>query len=589
METLKTNMVILGGGAAGLCAALGAVQVSSSIRLILVSKGLIGKSGSSRMVQGGFNAALKGDDSWKLHLEDTLISGEFINRQDLVSTLAKEAPRCIEQLENWGCFFDRKEGNIHSKTFGGQTKSRTVHRKDFTGIEVTSKLFDQLLAFEEQVLFLQECRALQLLQNESGAVAGVIVFDIRKGTLYLIQAKVVVLATGGAATLFSVKAPPMEKSGDGMALAYRAGAQFVDMEMVQFHPTGLVVPGTLLNGSVVEEGLRGIGGKLLNSQGERFMERVSPNHKECANRDVLTRAIYREVKEGRGTENGGVWLDLRELKEDVIKDEFPNMWKRISLLGKDPKSDLLEVFPTAHYMMGGIRINPYGQTSISGLFSVGEDAGGVHGANRLGGNGIADSVVFGLRVGQNAAIAAINESELQRNFQLSLEKQCNQLKKKLQSPFLNEKGVNPFYLRKKLEETMSQLAGICRNEQGMISALHFIEKLKEWHPRTYINGNLSYNLALQEWLNVENLLIVASLIIHSALLRRESRGAHWREDYPEKNDRDWLSNIVIFKERDQEEDHQLKTKIEPVSFTMMSPETVNSRKSILPPETKLRS
>ena len=421
-DELACDVLILGSGGAGLMAALHAYDTDPSLEVVLAAKGLVGKSGCTRLVQGGFNAALDPADSPERHFRDTLEGGQFLNDQELAWTLVSEAPEVIRKLETKvGCFFDRREdGTIHQKAFAGQSFDRTVHRGDLTGIEIVSRLHDQL--FARRIRVLDETRAVELLHDRAGRrIAGALLLRQREGTFLLVRARVVILATGGGPRMYTFSAPSLEKTGDGYAMAWRAGCELIDMEMMQFHPTGLLAGASRLSGMVLEEGLRGAGAWLLNARGERYMARYDPERMERATRDLVSRASYLEIAAGRGTAAGGVLLDASHLGAAFVARNFPGMVKRCAEVGYDLTTGPVEVTPTAHFHMGGVRIDVDCRTALPGLLVAGEDAGGVHGANRLGGNGVAESCVFGARAGRTAARAraerpleAPDEDEAQR-------------------------------------------------------------------------------------------------------------------------------------------------------------------------------
>src|SRR5688572_21505952 len=348
------------------------------------------------MVQGGYNAVLTEPDSLDAHLLDTLKGGGFLNDQELAWTLVTESPKRVLELESrYGCFFDRHpDGRIHQKPFAGQTHDRTVHKGDLTGIEIMNRLTEQTHA-RANIRPLEECRAVELLRDDAGRAAGALVLDMRTGRFVAVSARATLLAMGGGPTMYRVFACSADKSSDGIALAYAAGVPLRDMEMVQFHPTGLVIPGSLMTGALLEEGLRGAGGHLRNGLGERFMARYDAARMERSTRDLVSRASFLEITEGRAPPNGGVWIDVSHLGADVVERNFRGMVKRCRDFGRDLARGPVEVGPTAHFMMGGVVIDPQCRTAIEGLFAAGEDTGGVHGANRLGGNGVAESTVFG--------------------------------------------------------------------------------------------------------------------------------------------------------------------------------------------------
>ena len=410
MEVIKTDILILGSGGAGLFAALRAYDSNPRLKIVMATKGLIGKCGCSRMVQGGLNVVLDENDSLEKHFNDTLKGGGFINNQELAWTLVSEAPKTVHELEvKVGCFFDRAEnGKIHQKPFAGQSFDRTVHVADLTGIQIVSRMTDQV--FAREIAVFEETRGLDLLRSKDGTrIVGAVLSNIRTGEIFVVNAKVTIVATGGCASMYKISAPSFDKTGDGMAMCFRAGAEFVDMEMVQFHPTGLIAGRSRLNGSLLEEGLRGAGAYLFNGLGERFMKQYDPERQERSTRDRVARSSFMEIMAGRGTENSAVYLDVSHLGAEFVEKTFPGMVERVKDIGKDLAREKVEVTPTAHYQMGGVKVDTHCQSNLKGLLVCGEDAGGTHGANRLGGNGICDSTVYGRRAGDVAAALALEE------------------------------------------------------------------------------------------------------------------------------------------------------------------------------------
>ena len=528
IDTAETDILILGAGGAGLCAALHTADASPKLRVTVVVKGLLGRAGCTRMVQGGYNAVLTEPDSLEAHLLDTLAGGGFINDQELVWTLVTEAPRRALELEwRYGCLFDRtREGRIHQKPFAGQSHDRTIHKGDLTGIEIMNRLAEQAQA-RPSITALEECRAVELVRDDAGRAAGALLLDVRSGRFLAVRARATLLATGGGPTMYRVIACSADKAADGIALGYRAGLSFRDMEMVQFHPTGLVIPGSLMTGALLEEGLRGAGGHLLNGLGERFMARYDPKRMERSTRDLVARASFLEVVEGRGTPNGGVWIDVSHLGAETVEATFRGMVKRCRDFGSDLARTPVEVGPTTHFMMGGVVIDTACRTAIEGLFAAGEDTGGVHGANRLGGNGVAESTVFGGIAGDVMA-EFVAGRPLPRIAGASLEG----VVRRLTAPLVRAATADLYDLQRELREVMWEKVGLVREAHGLAGALEAIDRIAERLEGVGVPGGPAFNLAWQDWLNVLSQATAARLIALSALARRESRGAHFRRDFP---------------------------------------------------------
>jgi len=529
LDELDTDVLILGAGGAGLCAALHAADASPRLAVTVVVKGLLGRAGCTRMVQGGYNAVLTPPDSLEAHFRDTLAGGGWINDQELAWTLVREAPRrALELEERYGCFFDRHaDGRIHQKPFAGQTHDRTIHKGDLTGIEIMSRLAEQILV-RENIRVLEECRAVELARDAEGGAAGALLLDVRTGRFLTLRARATLLAMGGGPTMYRVIACSADKSADGIALAYRAGLVLRDMEMIQFHPTGLVVPGSLMTGALLEEGLRGAGGHLVNGRGERFMTRYDAARMERSTRDLVARASFTEIAEGRGTPSGGVWIDVSHLGAETVERTFRGMVKRCRDFGRDLAREPVEVAPTAHFMMGGVVIDPTCRTDIQGLFAAGEDTGGVHGANRLGGNGVAESTVFGGIAGDTMA-GFVEGRPLPRPDGGALETRARAL-----AVPLGRAGDGPglYSLWRELRELMWDRAGLVRDAAGLSAAASRLDRLEALGTRVGVHGGPAFNVAWQDWLNFCNQTTTARLIITGALARRESRGAHYRADFP---------------------------------------------------------
>ena len=526
---LDTDVLVLGAGGAGLCAALHAADRGRALSVTVVVKGLLGRAGCTRMVQGGYNAVLAAPDSIEAHVLDTLKGGGWINDQELVWALVNEAPGRVLELESrYGCFFDRHpDGRIHQKPFAGQTHDRTIHKGDLTGIEIMNRLTEQVLR-RPAIRTMEEHRAVGLLQDREGRVGGALLLDVRTGAFVGVRSRATLLAMGGGPTMYRIFACSADKASDGIALAFAAGARLRDMEMIQFHPTGLIVPNSLMTGALLEEGLRGAGGTLLNGQGERFMARYDPARMERSTRDLVARAAFIEVQEGRGTPNGGVWIDVSHLGAAVVEQSFRGMVKRCRDFGRDLAREPVEVGPTSHFMMGGVVIDVDCRTGIEGLFAAGEDAGGVHGANRLGGNGVADSTVFGGIAGDRMAdwvagrpLPAVSPAAMEAAAE------------RMARP-LGAAGDQDLYaLQARLRDLMWERVGLIRSGAGLVAALAEIDDIGERLARAGVPGGPAFNLAWQDRLNLESQVAAARLIAASALERAESRGSHYRSDRPD--------------------------------------------------------
>ncbi|HLK83309.1 MAG TPA: FAD-binding protein [Xanthobacteraceae bacterium] len=534
IERATTDILILGSGGAGLFAALHANRANPDFAITIATKGLLGKCGCTRMVQGGYNVALHRGDSVERHFMDTIEGGKWLPHQELAWTLVTRAVERVRELENEiGCFFDRNpDGTLHGKAFAGQTFDRTVHKGDLTGIEIINRLMEQVWA-RPGIARLEEHRALALIPARDGAsLAGVLFADIRTGDLRFIAAGAVLLATGGGPTMYRYHTPSGDKSMDGLAMALRLGLPLRDMEMVQFHPTGLLAgPDTRMTGTVLEEGLRGSGGHLLNGAMQRFMADYDPDL-ERATRDVVSRAIYSEMKAGRTSPHGGVYIKMSHLGRERVASEFKGMVDRCRDCGFDLAGGLVEVVPTAHYMMGGLVCNPDTSTELPGLFVAGEDASGMHGANRLGGNGVANSTVFGGIAGDimpgwlatNGPPRPPDEDILQAEAARALH------------PFSQKPGdLNR--LRERLFDIMWDDVGVIRDAAGLdraVAALAAIEA--ELLATGVADGERRFNLTWHDWLNLRSLTEASRVIAAAARWRENSRGAHFRADFPAPGD-----------------------------------------------------
>jgi succinate dehydrogenase / fumarate reductase flavoprotein subunit len=525
-ETHEHDVLIIGAGGAGLRAAIEAL--AQGARVGVVCKSLLGKA-HTVMAEGGIAAAMANvdaADNWRTHFRDTMRGGKLLNNWRMAQLHAQEAPDRVRELEQWGALFDRTaDGKILQRPFGGHTFRRLCHVGDRTGLEMIRTLQDRGVQMGIDVYM--ECTISRLLMD-GDRIAGAFGYWREQGRFVVFRAKSVVLATGGIGKAWSITSNSWEYTGDGMALAYDAGAELLDMEFVQFHPTGMVWPPGV-KGILVTEAVRGEGGTLRNKSGERFMERYDPKKMELSTRDVVARAIYTEVREGRGTEHGGAYLDISHKPAEYVKKKLPSMYHQfLELADVDITKGPMEVGPTCHYMMGGIRVDAEtAQASIPGLFAAGEAAAGLHGANRLGGNSLSDLVVFGRRAGWAAAEHA------KKTQAPSLDSgQIEEAAREMLAPFERGDGESPYVIHSALQETMHSLVGIFRNEGDLSRALSELEKLKERAKRVRVEGSRLFNPGWHLARDLKSMLTVSEAVTRSALARQESRGAHSRIDYP---------------------------------------------------------
>jgi len=563
LRTRDTDILILGAGGAGLFAALHAHQAAPELSITVAVKGLLGKCGCTRMVQGGYNVALAEGDSIERHFMDTIEGSKWLADQDLAWTLCSKAVERIHELENeLGCFFDRNaDGSVHQKAFAGQTFDRTVHKGDLTGIEIINRLAEQVWA--RDIGRLEDHRAIELVRTADGAaLAGVLMIDMPRGEFVFVRAKAVLLATGGGPTMYRYHTPSGDKTSDGFAMALRAGLPLRDMEMVQFHPTGLLAGShTRMTGTVLEEGLRGAGGYLLNGARERFMHNYDPRN-ERATRDIVSRAVYSEMRAGRTSPNGGVYIDMRHLGADNVRRQFKGMVERCADCGFDLAGGLVEVVPTAHYMMGGVQFAPDCTTEVPALFAAGEDTGGVHGANRLGGNGVANSTVFGGIAGATMAAYVRREGVFRAPDAAVIAASVAHH----EAPFAQSPAsLEP--VRDALFDCMWNDAGILRTADGLRRALARLDALRGELGRVGVtDGDRGFNLNWHDWLNLANLIDVSRVIATAALAREDSRGAHYREDFPQTGDLPTSTYTIVRRRGDA-----LALAREPVRFPRVAP------------------
>jgi len=564
IERLDTDILILGSGGAGLFAALHAQQSAPpGTRITLAVKGLIGKCGCTRMVQGGYNVALGGGDTVERHFMDTINGGKWLPNQDMAWRLCEQAVVRIRELENEiGCYFDRNpDGTLHQKAFAGQTADRTVHKGDLTGIEIINRLMEQVLS--RPIEKLQEHRAIGLIPTRDGAaLAGVLFIDMRTGGFRFVRAKCVMMGTGGGPTMYKYHTPSGDKTMDGLAMALRVGLPLRDMEMVQFHPTGLLAGDhTRMTGTVLEEGLRGAGGQLLNARGERFMFEYD-SRGERATRDVVSRGIYSEMRKNNDPAQIGMFISMSHLGPDNVRKKFPGMVKRCADSGFDLAAGKVEVVPTAHYFMGGVIVDPDTRTALHGLYVAGEDAGGAHGSNRLGGNGVANSTVFGGVAGDTMGVDIRSMKALRDPDESVLAAEVE----RAIHPLAVKPG-NVQALRHNLQEAMWEDAGVTRTGFGMKRALNRIAEIRNELAATGVEGsNLAFNLTWHDWLNMASLTEISEVIAEAGIARENSRGAHFREDFPEPGDLE-TSYFTVARRVGGE----LQVSREPVLFTIVRP------------------
>ncbi|WOF15209.1 fumarate reductase subunit A [Methanoplanus sp. FWC-SCC4] len=509
-NVVDCHVLVIGSGGAG---ARAAIEASKYGHTILVSRSITGKGGCTPMAEGGYNAVINSEDSCNLHEGDTLKGGAYLNDPELVKILVEESPERMSDLVNWGAVFDvTAERELAQRPFGGQKFPRTCYAGDRTGHEMMMTLIEQLRVSDVELV--QEVTIIDLLKD-GDIVSGAIGLD-RRGGMIVFRADATVVATGGLGQIYDVCTNCATGNGQGYAFSYRAGAELIDMEMVQFHPTGAVYPYDA-RGRLITEAVRGEGGLLKNSKGERFMEKYDPERMELSTRDVVARSIATEILEGKGTKNGGVFLDVTHLLPEEIEKRLPVMLEQFLNYGVDIRKEPMEVAPTAHHMMGGLRITPDCMTTKKGLYACGEVTGGIHGANRLGGNSLADTQVFGKRAGESAG-KTVNRDIVIDTEQIKAQRE--RLKR------FAEGDVNPAEIRHALRKVMWKGAGIFRTKEGLQNAKSEIDALRTLKPKAVTPQNYA------ECCILEDMLTVAAMVVESALIRKESRGAHLRKDVP---------------------------------------------------------
>ena len=541
-QVFDTDVLIVGAGGAGCRAAIQASE--HNVQVTVITKDLLGKAHTS-MAEGGINAALANVDSqdnWEIHGRDTCSGGAYLNDQELVEILVTQAPERVMDLENYGAVFSRTpNGLIAQRPFGHQTYRRTCYAGDRTGGEILSTLVEEIRRRDIEVH--DEVFATSILTTRRRA-AGITGINIKTGEMIVYRSKATVIASGGAGRIYEVTTNAAADVGSGYAMAYKAGVELIDMEQFQFHPTSVAFP-EAARGQLVTEGVRGEGGILLNKYGERFMKKYNPKLMDLAGRDEVARCIATEIREGRGNEHDAVYLDISYVPAHIIETRLPTMLKDFLDLGVDIREEPMEVSPSAHHAMGGIKTDRKAGTNLQGLYAAGEAAGGVHGGNRLGGNALADINVFGAIAGDSAAqFAATHEMPRLPKNQIARENQM------IQGPLRRRDGVTHFAVVRELRRLMWDKVGIYRSRESLRQALTRIEEMQKklWPTITVENKSTRYN---NEWINtleLSDMLLVAEMIARAALLREESRGAHFRTDFPKANNDAWFKNIVVAQE-----------------------------------------
>ena len=538
-ETHEHDVLIIGAGGAGLRAAIEAL--AQGARVGVVCKSLLGKA-HTVMAEGGLAAAMANldkEDDWRTHFRYTMRGGKLVNNWRMAQLHAQEAPDRVRELEQWGALFDRTEnGEILQRAFGGHTFRRLCHVGDRTGLEMIRTLQDRGVHMGFDVYM--ECTITKLLKD-GDRVAGAFGYWRETGKFVTFKAKSIVIATGGIGKSWKITSNSWECTGDGMALAYEAGAELLDMEFVQFHPTGMVWPPGV-QGLLVTEAVRGEGGLLRNKNGERFMEKYDPKKMELSTRDVVARSIYTEVKEGRGSPHGGAFLDISHKPAEYVKRKLPSMYHQFKELADvDITKGPMEVGPTCHYVMGGIRVDAEtGRSSVPGLFAAGEAAAGLHGANRLGGNSLSDLIVFGRRAGLAAAEHAKKTAAPTLD-----NSQIEATEREVLAPFARTSGESPYQIHHDLQEMMQNLVGIFRTDEDLRKALAALEKLKARASKMRVEGSRVFNPGWHLSRDLACMLTISEACTHAALARKESRGAHIRLDFPKSEDVWGAKNHVI--------------------------------------------
>ncbi|MBO7719071.1 MAG: fumarate reductase subunit A [Methanosphaera sp.] len=543
IKRYECDVLIIGSGGAG--CKCGIVASKHDAEVIIVSKGLTFKSGCTMLAEGGYNAVfgyVDEEDSLQLHIQDTLKGGAFLNDLSLVHKLVTESPQRLIELEDYGSLFDRQDdGRLNQRAFGGQSYRRTCFKGDQTGHEMMLGLREEVI--RENITTHDEIMITKLLFDEDHTkIVGAMGLNLNDSSIVIYNSKTTVIAAGGCGWLYPVTSNASQKTGDGVMIAYNAGADVMDMEMVQFHPTGMLSPKSR-RGVLITEAVRGEGGHLINSEGERFMINYD-SRQELATRDIVARAIYSEIQEGRATPLGGVYLSVEHLPEEQVRTKLHTMVQQFKDVGVDIVNEPMEVAPTAHHFMGGIKINTDCQTNIENLYAAGEVTSGVHGANRLGGNALADTQVFGKRAGIKCS-ENIQSLELTAPSQSDVDDEI----KRIEDLWSHGK-YDPEDIKEEIQDIMWKYVAIVRDEEGLLEAQRQLDQLKEKTHDMDVPPFKQYNNKLMMALEVISMIELAKLIVESALLRKESRGAHFRSDYPNLNDEEYLKSFVLNKDED---------------------------------------
>lgn len=560
-EAVKTDVLVIGGGGAGTRAAIAAADRGANV--VLAVKDLFGHSGCTPVAMGGQAGYVNyPGDSWMVYFTDTLVGGGFLNNQKLVEILTKDAKVRFEELEEWCGAFDRDENNeIYLRRFGGHTFNRSPISGDRTGREMMWAM--KRKCFQSDRIDIRNEVFITKLLVDDGKISGAVGVDIARGKILLFECPAVILASGGSGRLWPITFSTKGKVGDGVYLAYEAGAEIRDIEFFQIHPTGFLWP-PAIKGRVVSEGVRADGGILRNKHGERFMERYDPLRKELATRDYVSRCIFKEVREGRGSEHGGAYLDVTHLPSEFIERRLGSVLETGLVGGIDIRKEMFEIIPEHHYQNGGVDINEWGETRIEGLYACGEAAGGVHGGNRLGSNSLPDLLVFGKRSGERAAqYASSTEAPPIKELQAKEEVEF------ILQPLKNEGGVDPFELSHKLHDIMFKEMHIARNETGLKQCLAVNEEIEEQLNSVSITGSLKANEAWVQVMELRPRIAVGKMMIQASLMRTESRSALFREDYPKINREEWDKNVLVSKDNGS-----IKLRTQPLVIKYLQPDQV---------------